>query len=131
MSIIDLLNKLQKPELDDGSNFFMVSNFDKNAVVMKITNIDTDIRAARNIRMRSSVLHDTPRINEIIKQTSDELQSVVSKLNVTPEIGSLQFIPMNTNTFLPMQNVASCYAILPAMFNRYTLYTILQKFSTN
>lgn len=96
--------------------FCMTSNFDRNAVVMTFTNNNTNISQLRTLQMKASALHNIDKLNTFVQNLSQHLQGAVSSLEISPSIGATQFIPMNTVTFLPMQNVSSCYALVPRLF---------------
>jgi hypothetical protein len=98
--------------------FCMSSNFDKNAVVMTFTNVGTDTKRLRALKLNASALRNMDKMNHFVQNLSQHLQNTVSSLEISPSIGATQFIPINTITYLPMQNVCSCYAVIPRLFSK-------------
>lgn len=109
--LCDLLEEKQK------AYFTMTSNFDRNAVIIQFKNQTTKVNHVRALALQPSVLRKAPLLGSIIDKISSNLQETVSKLQITPDMGAPQFIPMNTRTFLPMQNISACYALIPTLFD--------------
>lgn len=105
----DLLEKKQR-------SFAMCSNFDKNSVILSLHSNNTRVDHLRALKLSPSILLNTSEINAAIDTVSGNLQKVVSSLSIPVEIGATQFVPMNTKTFLPMQSISSCYALIPHLF---------------
>lgn len=111
-ALLDLLSNQTEQKC-----FCMASNFDANASILYLTNLTTDIPKVRTLALQPSILHETQALNSVMTNLCTQLQSRVASMGIPPEIGAPQFIPINTNTFLPMHQVQTAYPVVPELFN--------------